>query len=56
MTQARPNGRRRSWEYPKCPRCHTDVLVEARQGSQGRGFKRYYCWGCETSFDVEDRE
>lgn len=49
-----PSGRRRSWEYPNCPECGSDVLVEARTGDTVRGYDRYYCWGCEHGFNTDD--
>lgn len=41
-------GSRRSWDYPDCPDCESDVLVELeRNGSTA------YCWGCGTRFGRE---
>lgn len=39
------NGARRSWDYPACPDCGSDVLVEARTDGES-----YYCWACEREF------
>jgi hypothetical protein len=50
MTRPTPNGARRSWEYPPCPECESDVLVEKRPGvSEG-----YVCWGCDRLFDERE--
>ena len=33
----------RSWEYPDCPECETDVFVD-----QSKGNETYVCQSCRT--------
>jgi len=40
------NGNRRSWEYPPCPFCLTDVLVRDFRGRDGE----WICDGCGERF------
>ena len=40
------SGNRRSWEYPVCPECDTDVLVEYAAG----GAEDHHCLACGALF------
>ena len=54
MTQRQPYGQRRSWDYPDCPHCETDVLVDTYTGPEMYNETDYECLGCGTRFDEED--
>lgn len=54
MTQRQPYGQRRSWDYPDCPHCETDVLVDTYTGPTGHGTGDYECLDCGARFDVGD--
>jgi ribosomal protein L37AE/L43A len=41
------NGNRRSWEYPECPFCLTDVLVRDARGGNDIN---WICEGCGERF------
>jgi len=51
VTKPRPSGKRRSWDYPECNDCGSDVLVERMKAEPYSG--KFYCWGCKTHFDIE---
>jgi len=51
VTTPTPSGKRRSWDYPECPGCGSDVLVEKVPGMRLSG--GFQCWGCKTYFDIE---
>jgi hypothetical protein len=50
VSRPSPNGGRRSWAFPDCPNCESDVLVEHVDPAADR----CYCWGCEAYFTATD--
>ena len=52
MSRPSPNGGRRSWAFPVCPNCESDVLVEHVDPAADR----WYCWGCEAHFTATDAD
>jgi transcription elongation factor Elf1 len=52
MSTPTPAGNRRSWEYPECPECKSDVLVEVTSNGHN---STAYCWSCDLLFEIGDR-
>ena len=40
------------WDYPECPRCETNVLVD-RSRSQNA---RWVCYGCDRHYTADQME
>jgi len=49
---ARPDYERDPWDYPDCPRCKTDVLVDRSPANDSR----WVCYGCDRHYAAAEME